>query len=167
MASLGPVQDRAMHTLRFFVPAVTLAALLTTAVLAHKGATGVVKERMDQMGTIAKSMKAMGAMFKGAVPYDADTIAELSRKIAGLGGDRLTAIFPDGSLQHPSEALPTVWSDWDRFSQLAEKMKVAASALAEGAGNDREGAAARSPDALFRELASTCKSCHQDFRIKK
>lgn len=146
---------------------VLLAGLLTTAVFAHKGATGVVKERMDQMGEIAKSMKAMGAMFKGAAPYDADTVAELSRKIAGFGGERLTAVFPTDSLQHPSEARPTVWSDWDRFSDLAEKMTVAANALAEGADNERDATAANSPDALFRELATTCKSCHQDFRIKK
>ena len=45
-----------------------------TALEAHKGATGVVKERMDQMGEIAKSMKAMGAMFKGATPYDAEAV---------------------------------------------------------------------------------------------
>lgn len=146
---------------------VLLAGLLTTAVFAHKGATGVVKERMDQMGEIAKSMKAMGAMFKGAAPYDADTVAKLSRKIAGFGGERLTAVFPADSLQHPSEARPTVWSDWDRFSDLAEKMTVAANALAEGADNERDATAANSPDALFRELATTCKSCHQDFRIKK
>ena len=146
---------------------VLLAGLLTTGVLAHKGATGVVKERMDQMGEIAKSMKAMGAMFKGAAPYDADTVAELSRKIAGFGGERLTAVFPEGSLRHPSEARPAVWSDWDRFTDLAAEMKAAADALAEGAGNERDTTAEKSPDALFRELAATCKSCHQDFRIKK
>ena len=146
---------------------VVLAGLFATTVFAHKGATGVVKERMDQMGEIAKSMKAMGAMFKGATPYDAESVSELSRKIAELGGERLTATFPANSLEHPSEARPSIWSDWDRFADLAEKMTVAANALAEGAINERDPKTESSPDALFRELATTCKSCHQDFRIKK
>ena len=121
---------------------------------------------MDQMGSIAKSMKAMGAMFKGTAPYDAKTVAELSRDSAALGGERLLATFPEGSLQHPSDARPLIWSDWDRFAALAGRMKIAAAALAEGAGNERDATAATSPDALFQELAGTCKACHQDFRMK-
>ena len=156
-----------MRTGQVLTISTLLFGVLTTGVVAHKGATGVVKERMDQMGTIAKSMKAMGAMFKGADPYDAATVEELSRKIAGFGGDRLIAVFPEGSLDHPSEARPEVWSNWARFAELAQGMEVAAINLAEGAGNDRDAGSPTSSDALFRELAATCKSCHQDFRIKK
>ena len=157
-----------MRVQRTTVISALLLGVLTTAVLAHKGATGVVKERMDQMGTIAKSMKSMGAMFKGAEPYDAATVETLSRQIAGFGGDKLTAVFPEGSLDHPSEARPEVRSDWERFAELAGEMETAANDLAAGAANDRDDAGSpTSPDALFRDLAATCKSCHQDFRIKK
>ena len=54
-----------MRVQRTTVISALLLGVLTTAVLAHKGATGVVKERMDQMGTIATSMKAMGEKLPG------------------------------------------------------------------------------------------------------
>lgn len=150
--------------LRFAMIALVLGG---TAALAHKGATGIVKERMDQMGGIAKAMKAMGAMFKGDVDYDAEQVRLLARDVAASGGTEMSVLFPKDSLQHPSEARPEIWSDWDTFSTRADEMQAAAVALANGAANPTDGSAGPKPADLFQDLAQTCKSCHQDFRIKK
>ncbi|MDG1373115.1 MAG: cytochrome c [Paracoccaceae bacterium] len=156
------------------------AALLSTAAiaLAHSGATGIVKERMDQMGMIAKSMKTIGEMIKGKTQYDPAIVEVEAAKIARHGGETLTKLFPEGSIKKPSEATPAIWTDWDRFSSIASDLSLYAAALSEGAGNDRANGAASlagqsgdpgslSPDELFGAVAKTCSACHEDFRQKK
>ena len=136
----------------------TLAA--ATIAFAHGGATGIVKERMDQMSAIAKAMKAIGGMLKGAAPYDAARVSTLAGEIATLDDSRLNHLFPKDSLMKPTEARAEIWSDWPRFSDQARDMQQAAIALA-----NKPDQATAGP--LFRNLAQTCKACHADFRIKK
>ena len=151
---------------RISLLAIPLALAAVTA-LAHGGATGIVKERMDQMVAISKAMKAIGAMLKGAEPYDAGRVRSLATEIGQMGGSHLTELFPDGSLDKPTEALPEIWTDWSRFEQQAADMQRAALALADGADLPRSRTDPQSPDLLFRELGATCKGCHEDFRIEK
>lgn len=136
----------------------TLAA--ATTVFAHGGATGIVKERMDQMSAIAKAMKAIGGMLKGSAPYDAARIRTLAGEIATLDDSRLSHLFPRDSLMKPTEARAEIWTDWPRFSDQARDMRQAALALANGSDQATAGP-------LFRTLTQTCKTCHADFRIKK
>lgn len=161
--------------------AATLTALAGAAAYAHSGATGVVKERMDQMKAVAASMKTIGQMMKGETEYSAETVAEEARKIAAHGGETLTKVFPEGSLDHPSESLPTIWENWDRFEALAADLTFYAEGLAAAAGNERgamgmpdgserptaEELAALSPEAAFASLGRSCSACHEDFRQKK
>ena len=133
---------------------------LGTIAFAHGGATGIVKERMDQMSAVAKSMKAIAAMIKGAEPYDTNRVRELASEIGARSGTHLTRLFPEGSQHPPTEALPGVWSDWPRFAEQAERMRSAADALVDGAEPDTS-------RALFQTLAATCKSCHDTFRLEK
>lgn len=167
---------------------IAAAALLSTAAIAfaHSGATGVVKERMDQMGMIAKSMKTIGEMMKGKTAYDASVVQAEASMIASHGGETLTKLFPEGSTKHPSEAVPEIWTDWERFEAIAMDLSRYATALSDGAGNDREATggglssggltssgsgdtdlASMSPDDLFLKVAGTCSACHKDFRQKK
>lgn len=146
--------------------AIPLTCVAVTA-LAHGGATGIVKERMDQMGSVSKAMKSIGAMMKGAEPYDAERVRMLAAGIGQMGGDRLTGLFPEGSMDAPTEARAEIWTDWERFQQQATEMETVANALADQAGQPRSKADPQSPDALFLALGATCKACHQDFRIKK
>ncbi len=101
--------------------------------------------------------------------------------IASHGGETLTKLFPEGSIKHPSEAIPAIWTDWERFGAIAMDLSRYATALSDGAGNERGAAsggyassssgdadlATMSPDNLFMKVAGTCKACHQDFRQKK
>jgi cytochrome c556 len=57
-----------------------LACLLSaTFALAHEGAKGVVKERMDLMKRQQKDVKLIGDMAKGKTPFDAGKAAEAAR----------------------------------------------------------------------------------------
>ena len=135
--------------------------LLGTFALAHGGATGIVKERMDQMVSISKAMKTMAKMVKGEIGYDASTMRTLAAQVSQNGGEALTKLFPKHSMDAPTEARHEIWQDWDVFERGAFAMQRAALDLSERA--EEQTSAFR----LFGELAGTCKACHDDFRIKK
>lgn len=180
------------------VGAVLAGAMLAGAgALAHGGAEGVVKDRMEAMKEIAGATKAIARMLKGASDYDPDSVRAQAGVIAGHGGEALVAMFPRGTDHAPSEAAPAIWSDAEGFATLAAQLKQAAEALAAAAGNPRgpeamkqagmgagmmsgtgsammadggpsaEQLARMPPDAAFMHLARTCKACHQDYRIEK
>lgn len=132
-----------------------------TLALAHAGATGIVKERMDGMGTLAEAMKALVRMDKsGAV--DPAQVTAIARAIQAQSGAAMTDRFPEGSLPKVSEATPLIWQDWDRFAAISNDLFQSAQRLE---------ARANAPDldlgAAVKELGATCKDCHADFRIEK
>lgn len=131
--------------------------------MAHSGATGVVKERMDMMGDIAAHMKTVGHMLSGNREFDQQQIARAAKSIATHGAS-FEDMFPAGSTMHPSEALEAIWSDWDRFMEITVSMQTSATSLAETA-MIAEGPSDIKP--AFGKLGATCKSCHQDFRQKQ
>ncbi len=136
------------------------AALVSTqAVMGHSGATGVVKERMDLFKAMGKGMKPVAAMMKGKQPYDSKLIADYSALLIENSG-QLPHKFPAGSLKKPSEALPAVWDENERFVQLFESLSVEAKKL--GSAVD-----ASDESAVFMQVKATakvCKQCHNDFR---
>lgn len=171
---------------------IAMAGLIHVEAAGHSGATGVVKERMELMKSIGDATKSLAEIMKGSVPYDAAKVKQLAATIEGHGGEAMTVKFPENTLDHPSEAVPAIWSDWDRFSELADQLAVYAGALGKAADNPRAAAGAASmgggmaaggmmasggpsaehlasmpPDAAFMHLAQTCSACHEDFRKKK
>lgn len=141
---------------------VTTAALFcATIAVAHSGATGIVKDRMDGMGALSEAMKTLGTMARDGTP-DPALIAEAARVIQANAGPALTDRFPEGSLPEVSEATPAIWEDWDRFAAMSDEMLEKALALETDATD---------PDldlnAALKDMATTCTACHKDFRVKK
>lgn len=165
--------------MRSMVTILLLAFVAATAV-AHTGATGIVKERMDQMEDLKGAMKALAAMMRGKDAYDPEAVRRHAGLIADHGGEAMTRLYPEGSLDHPTEALAAIWTDWGRFNDDAETMRDYAIALAAAAGNPRSGRleeidrdaprpslqtlAAGSPEAPFMHIAASCAACHDRFR---
>ena len=113
-----------------------LAALITTAVaLAHGGATGIVKERMDAMGVMGDSVKTLSAMMRGETKYDEAVVRKEAARIKAHGGKAMTGLFPEGTDGAPSEAKPEIWSNWDEFETLAKRLEVLATGLDAAAAN--------------------------------
>ncbi|HEX2447818.1 MAG TPA: cytochrome c [Methyloceanibacter sp.] len=133
-----------------------------TLALAHEGATGVVKERMDLMKRQQKDMKLIGDMAKGKKPFDAAKAAEAARDIS-VTAKKIHELFPEGSSGHPSEAKAAIWTDWNEFSAKADELDVSAEALAgslgEAPGQDWKGA--------FKKVTDACNGCHEKFRAEK
>ncbi|WP_286240818.1 c-type cytochrome [Neptuniibacter halophilus] len=113
----------------------SVLALNTPNLHAHGGATGVVKQRMDLMEDMKDAMKSVAAMFKGQTPYDADRVRAAAEVIRRHSGEHMTRLFPEGSLQHPSEAKPEIWEEWQRFSEMSQRLGVISEGLSRAADN--------------------------------
>jgi cytochrome c556 len=136
-------------------------AALAGIALAHEGATGVVKERMDLMKGQGKQMKVIGDMATAKNKYNAAKAAAAARDLEKTT-KKIPDLFPEGSNKHPSEALDAVWKEWDRFKGDAQDAEAAAKALGaalEASGQDWK--------AAFQKMTDACKSCHETFRLKE
>ncbi|MEM7025179.1 MAG: cytochrome c [Pseudomonadota bacterium] len=155
--------------------------------MAHSGATGVVKERMDLMEIIGRQMKVLSAVFKGEVDYDPQVVREAAAAIGDHAGDKVAALFPEDSLAPPTEALPAIWLNWERFTLLSRQLASYSDALVQAVNNpsgseatvgsvpmlgatedvDPAALATMAPEVVFLHLAQTCSACHREFRTKK
>ena len=165
-----PADERGLKPLSRSSPAIAAAVLLVFGIglggaLAHEGATGVIKQRMDAMEVMAKAMKTVGGMLRGKASYDAAKAMASARTIGANSGIVMIKLFPKGSLHPPSEATADIWRDGARFEQEARDLGVAAKDLEATivAGKDVP-APMRT---AFRRLGGTCVSCHESFRQKK
>ena len=145
--------------------AVVLSAIVVvgaaTAVLAHKGATGVVMERMNAMKSMGDNMKALSLMVTGKAAFSADKTKKIASTLKTHASD-IAKLFPKGSIKGPSEALPKIWTDWDEFIGYAKSLEGLAGQLEASAANSKTASRA-----LFAKMGKTCSGCHQDFRQKK
>jgi len=133
-----------------------------SVVIAQKSATGVVKMRMDHMKAMGTEMKRIGAMVRGKKRFDGSKIAAASEKIADHGR-KSSKLFPKGSWQNPTRALPKIWKDWRGFTRAMNSMVRSAIVLAE---SGRAGNKARANTA-FIALGKSCGACHRNYRVKK
>ena len=163
--NLGGLKRLSRSAATLAAPVFLVVGIGFGGVLAHEGATGVVKQRMDAMKAMATAMKAVGGMMKGEASYDAAKAMASAREIGAHSGTVMTTLFPPGSLHPPSEATAEIWRDWTRFEQEARDLGVAA--------KDFEAtvtAGAKVPEPMrgaFRRLGESCVSCHESFRQKK
>lgn len=171
-----------------FIP---VLMLLSVFLFAHEGATGVIKERMDLMSSLSKSVKTVSAMMKGRTEYDADIVKQEAEKISALAGSHMTMLFPENSVDDVSEALPEIWQDWEAFERYAMELEVAAKGLVLAAGNTGSGVAssgdvnsllglssaptemtvdslaAMPSQDVFKKVSQSCSGCHRSFRMDK
>ena len=135
---------------------------LSGNVVAHGGATGIVKERMEVMDGIGKNMKSMKEMIQGKKPFDASKIAESANAIK-QASENITDLFPHGSMQKPTEALPEIWQKWDDFSAIVGQLVTETGKLSEIA----QGGEKKPITRQFAKVGKVCSSCHTDYRKKK
>lgn len=105
------------------------------AALAHSGATGVMKERMDGMMAMGEAVKDITPMMRGKVDYDPQAVRAFSEEVRRHSGTAMTRLFPEGSNGKPSEAKEAIWTDWEEFEKLAEQLHMLSLGLSEAADN--------------------------------
>ncbi len=146
--------------MKFRITAVAVAITAATTVLAHQGASGVVKERMDAMSSIATNLKSVNQMLRGSLDYDEASVRGAMQEIAAYA-ITLPHKFPHGTDAAPSEAGPAIWDDADGFNAIFLDLEMSATEVAELAGDQTAVATG------FRNIAKTCKACHKTYRIDR
>ncbi len=135
--------------------AVSLLAC-STAAWPHAGATEVVKERMDQF----KESKASVKVLKKALKAQDFVVITKEATAINLWAKQLTKAFPAASNPHPSEALDSIWQEFDQFEHKA-KAQIDASENLKQAGMSQD---IEEATAAFKQLTKSCKSCHENYR---
>lgn len=136
-----------------------LAFLVPLTSQAHQGATGAVKIRMDLMDDVGKATETLGIMAKSG-QVDADTARKASTALVKHAA-QMPVVFKAQVLDHPTEARAEIWSNWSDFIVKTQAMGRAAGAVARAADDP---VAFRS---AFGQLARSCTSCHEAYRLKK
>jgi cytochrome c556 len=148
---------------RFVLVTATLGlGLAPLAVAQEQGAKGVVAVRQATMDANAKHMNAVKAILTEDpqlvkhVAFHAQAIAEAAEYVPEM--------FPQGSTQPPTAALPVIWEKPDQFKQAAERAHGLADKLAETS----RGGDAQATLAAFAALGKEgCGGCHETFRKKE
>jgi cytochrome c556 len=106
------------------------------AAFGHGGATGIVGERMMGMMMLGEQVKLIGPIAEQPTTGDIQALTTASEMIAMHAGPAMTDLFPEGSLDAPSEARPEIWERWQEFSgyatrlgDLGQELAVSAAAL--------------------------------------
>jgi len=123
---------------------------------AHKGATGVVKERMDSFKKSQQDIKALYASIRGG---NLDEIKTYSMSLAEWAAV-MPEYFPEGSGGGVSDASVKIWEDFDGFKEAAKKFEVAALSVVEAANLSDIDAIM----AAASTVGNSCKSCHRKFK---
>jgi len=132
----------------------------TGLALAHSGATGIVKERMEVMKSVGAEMKVIAGMLQGKIGFDAGRLEQAARVIKGHA-EKIEHLFPDGSDHKPTRALPEVWHDKPEFDKLGKELAQAAQTLALKASKAK---AAGEVKMEIMAVGTNCKTCHKKFR---
>lgn len=152
--------------MRSFPSRLLVAGLCAFMLSAHSGATGVVKERMELMKGLSISNTLLKSMVRGEIPWNQAAAREHAGTIYLLSADALTKLFPEDSLQAPTEALPAIWRNWTEFQEIAGETRYWAQVLYWSLEKDTRGPSDETTKALSR-LSRTCKTCHIDYRQEK
>src|SRR5262245_49271303 len=143
-----------------WMKAAAAVVVLTVGGVTAWAAEDIIKTREADMKDMGKSLKAI----KGIIDSGgnaADVVAPANRivEVAGL----IPSLFPKGSDQGKTGALPVIWEKWDAFTKHADDLKTEATMLA-SAGQSRDLATVR---AKCDKTAKVCGACHKDFRKKE
>lgn len=154
-----------MTITRFAAAAGLASAVLAGAAFAHGDKPAKLDDpvslRMHMMMNTGAAMKTLGGMAKGELAYDA-MLAETSFRVMNAAALGFAAQFPAGSETAESEASPKIWSDAAGFEAAAAKFLADTAAAVAAKPADKD---AFMP--VFGQVASNCKGCHQDYRVKK
>ena len=124
-----------------------IAIGLSAAAMAHSGATGIIKERMDFFKRSRDNLKAINMHLRGG---DFRAIVPLAEDIRDWAG-KMPEYFPQGSDGKPSEAAPAIWTDFDGFTKAAKNHYEAADTLVSAAKSENAGDIAKA----FKATAAT------------
>lgn len=151
-----------MRTLIKSLTAIAIVTIILLPAYAHKGATGIVLERMQSMSAMKDAIAIIGNMMRGRLAFDPQE-AQKQAKTLQAHATSMVSQFPDNeeSRQKATKALEAVWQKPENFASIANELELAAEKFAAQAVAASDAKALRDP---FTVMAKTCTSCHEAYR---
>ena len=136
--------------------AIVAMILSGAAIHAHSVENPVVQKRMDLMKEIKSAIGVLGGMAKGTIAFD--VVAATAAQTTLIEQSELVATTFEANETDPkSEALPSIWENWDTFVEMADDLTFAA-----------EGLDVTSLDGVrggLGNIGASCGACHKKFRM--
>ena len=137
--------------------ALVMVAGLLASQAAFADAEADINYRTAVMTSVGGHMKAIGTILRGGVHgedlgFHAHALADLTKIVP--------EIFPAGSGEGKTEALPAIWQKPDDFKLAVHKFVDAANGLAEAVDSGDKAQIGPAASALGK----ACKNCHDNFR---
>jgi cytochrome c556 len=137
--------------------ALGIAAGCASSSMSKSGSGDVVADRQRLMKSVGANWADIQAKAKAgnveAVAVNAETLALYSQRITGL--------FPEGSLTDKSKAKPEIWQKWPEFQSAAMNLGTQADKLREAAKAKNE---QLTQDLVKNFGRDACGTCHTPFR---
>ncbi len=142
--------------------ALALGVGVSTTAMAQVKPDVLVAQRQAAMKLQGKYLGPIGAMLKGAAPYNADIVAVNATFLENLARMPWDG-FQASTSGIKSAAKPEIYTDMAKFRAAADTLEAETAKL---------GAAARAKNeagvrASFGGVAKACGSCHDTFRVKQ
>lgn len=126
-------------------------------------ATAVAKERSDYMLMLSNNEKILVNVMKGQGPIDDKVVAAAEKIHASTDVKEILSHFNPGTgddVVEKTRARALIWSEWDKFKDLAARVQpAAAAALAAAKAGDQTAFAERE-----QATVNACNACHKNYR---
>ena len=119
-----------------------------------------IKYRQGAFTVMAAHFGRIGAVAKGAVPFDAAAVQSNAAIVEQMARLPWAGFGPGTDQGRENRAKPEIWTNNAKFQEVAKRLEAETQKLS---------AAAKSGDlaqvkTAFGGVAQTCKACHDDFR---
>jgi cytochrome c556 len=126
-------------------------------------AAAVAKERSDFMLMMSDNEKILVNVMKGQAPLDDKAVAAAEKIRASTDVKEILSHFNPGTgddVVEKSRARALIWSEWDKFKELAAGVQPAAAATLAAAKSGDQMAFAEKEQATV----NACNACHKSYR---
>lgn len=137
----------------------SLGVLIASGLAVFAQSGDPITQRQNLMKNNQEQMRALTGMARGQAPFNAAT-AQAAFQQLEQNASRIPALFPAGSHQGKTAALPTIWERKADFDAHAAKLQQDARA-AQGAVTDQA-----SLQAALQRVGQNCGGCHEPYRRK-
>ncbi len=136
------------------------AVLIGTATAQFSRPEDAIKYRKSVMVIIAQHFGRLGAMVKGAEPFDQDRFANNAAIVEAVSKLPWEAFLVAGSDRGDTTMKSSVLKDSDQFKKIAAGFQQETGRLVSAAKDGGADTAKRQ----FGKVAVSCKECHSEFR---